>query len=817
VAIRERIGVGFERWGRLVVRRRWWAIAGMLALAALLGAQLPDLEVDNSVEAFLHPDDPKLLHYNEFRDQFGRDDVTVIAIRPRNVFDLDFLTTLRALHEDLENEVPYLDEVTSLVNARSTRGEGNELIIEDLLEDWPRTQADLAALRERVFANPLYLDALISRDGSLTTVTLEPVVYSPQGADAAGAPLGGFEDAEEAPPDAAGKPRYLTDLESAEMVQAVRRVMKRYERPDLPMFLAGMAVVEERLEVELQSDLARFLGLSLLAIVLVLFIVFRRVSGVALPLLTVVLSLVSTIGAMALLGISLSLTTEILPSFLLTIGVCYSVHILVIFFQALGRGVRREDAIPAALGHSGLAVVMTGLTTAGGLASFVWAEVLPVSELGIVGPLGVSLAMIFALVLLPALLAVVPLRAEGRARQAQNRWLSRLIRGCGDVSARRPWAVVAVSGLLVAVGATGALRLRFANDYLLWFPKGEPLVDATRLIDRELRGSVTLEAVLDTGRENGLHAPELLRRIDAVARANQELRLGDLFVGKTVSVVDVLKETHQALNENRSEFYRIPEDRRLVAQELLLFENGGAEDLEELVDSQFSRARINMRIPWADWMLYPEFLDEIRRQLASTLGDGVSFHLTGFSAVMARAASSFIVTMARSYTLALVIITPLMIFLLGSLRRGLLSMAPNLAPILLTLGLMGWLDIPLNMSTTLIGGIILGLAVDDTIHFMHGFNGYYAQTRDAHRAVLETLDTTGMAMVSTSVVLCAGFLIFTLAYMQNITEFGLLCTFATATAFAADVTLAPALMVLVTRGEQRKLEAQRPLAGLRSS
>ena len=450
MAIRERIAEGFERWGRLMVRRRWLAIASMLALAVGLGAQLPHLDVDNSVEAFLHADDPELIHYNEFRDRFGRDDVTVIAIRPTEVFDLAFLETLRAMHEDLEEEVPYLDEVTSLLNARSTRGEGKELIIEDLLESWPRNRADLAALEQRVFANPLYLDSLISRDGSLTTVTLEPVVYSPQ---AGGTEvLGGFEDAGEAEPEEAAEPRYLTDLESAEMVQAVRRVMERYQSPEVEMFLAGAAVVEERLEVEMQSDIARFLSLSVLTIAVVLLIVFRRASGVILPLLTVLLSLVSTMGAMALVGISLSLTTEILPSFLLTIGVCYSVHILVIFFQRLGRGLRREDAICYALGHSGLAVLMTGLTTAGGLASFVWAEVLPVSELGMVGPLGVIIAMIFALVLLPALLAVVPLRGRGRAAQAEKGFLTGLVVACGSFSARRPWTVLAVSALLVAAG-----------------------------------------------------------------------------------------------------------------------------------------------------------------------------------------------------------------------------------------------------------------------------------------------------------------------------------------------------------------------------
>jgi hypothetical protein len=140
-----------------------------------------------------------------------------------------------------------------------------------------------------------------------------------------------------------------------------------------------------------------------------------------------------------------------------------------------------------------------------------------------------------------------------------------------------------------------------------------------------------------------------------------------------------------------------------------------------------------------------------------------------------------------------------MIFLLGSLRRGLLSMAPNLAPVVVTLGVMGWLDIPLDMSTLLIGGIVIGLAVDDTIHFMHGFNRRLAATGNPGRAVRETLATTGAAMLFTSIVLTAGFLVFTLAYMGNIVSFGLLCGVATVVAFLADVTLAPALVILVTR------------------
>jgi predicted RND superfamily exporter protein len=228
------------------------------------------------------------------------------------------------------------------------------------------------------------------------------------------------------------------------------------------------------------------------------------------------------------------------------------------------------------------------------------------------------------------------------------------------------------------------------------------------------------------------------------------------------------------------------------------------------VDSRFSRARISMKIPWVDWMLYPEFLLRMRNQLEGILGDGVRLQLTGFTAVMSRAASSFIVTMARSYAIALLVITPLMIFLLGSLGRGLLSMVPNLAPILFTLGVMGWAGIPLDMTTLLIGGIIIGLAVDDTIHFMHRFERTHRETGDPQRAVRETLETTGTAMLFTSVVLAAGFLVFTSAYMVNLAIFGLLCALATAVAFLADVTLAPALMVLVTRGGPRLPREARP-------
>ncbi len=785
--MQKRIADGFDRWGRLMVRRSWLVIAIVLALSAGLGAQVAHLTIDNSLESYLHDDDPTLIGYNEFRDQFGSDAVAVIALEPREVFDIAFLEILRDMHHALENEVPHLDKVTSLVNARATRGKEDALVVEDLLETWPGSEAEVAAVRDRVFANPPYLDTLISRDGHVTTILVKPNAYSP------------VDPERDVSDDSARSERlYLTEEEVIVFVDSIRDIMARYQTPDVAMHLAGLGVVQSTLNVKTQADFGVFLAVSFVIIIVVLYTVFRRAAGVLLPLVTVVLSLLSTFGTMVLLGLPLSLVTEILPPFLLTVGVCDSVHILVIFFQRFSDTGDREEAIAGALSHSGLAVVMTSLTTAGGLVSFAWAVVAPVSHLGIVAPLGVILAMVFTLVLLPALLAVTPLRNMRSTDTPSNALLMRLVVAVGDTSVRRPVSTVSLWALIVALAALGLGELRFGNDDLRWFPEDEPVRVATTFIDSELNGAVALEVLIDTETPNGLYSPELLQKFERIAASAQSVRYGPLFVGKTMSVADVVKETHRALNENRHDYYAIPGNRQLVAQELLLFEMSGSDDLEELVDPQLSLARLSMKVPWADRMVYSEFLERLRHTITAIVGEDVNVEITGAGAVMARVASMVIMTMAQSYTLALMIITPLMILLLGSLKRGLLSMVPNLVPIFVILGVMGLLDIPIGMVTLVIGGIIIGLAVDDTIHFMHRFNRYYEDTGNAPQAVHKTLETTGTAMFFTSVVLTAGFLVFTLASMQNVATFGGLCALAATVAFLADVTLAPALMILAT-------------------
>ncbi|MEN8195962.1 MAG: efflux RND transporter permease subunit, partial [Pseudomonadota bacterium] len=744
--IRDHIERRFEHLAGFLCRRRWWVVAAALAVAAGLASGMARLTIDTSNEGFLHPDDPILVQYDAFKDQFGREDMILVAIEPREIFAQETLRRIKALHENLADSVPHLNDITSLANARNTYGDGDRLVVDDLMAQWPETPEDMAALKARVMDNPLYRDRLISRDARLTTLVVELDAYSAAGAGID--VLSGFDEA--ASP--AGKRPPLTDEENGQAVQAVRTIVEKYDAEGFRLYMAGTPTVTEALKRAMQADMKLFMGLALLAIGLCLLAMFRRFAGVFLPLLVVVLSFVSTMGAMGYSGTAIKLPTIILPSFLLAVSVGAAVHVLSIFFQHLQRTEDRIGSIVHAMGHSGLAIAMTSLTTAIGLGSFATAEVAPIADLGMFASLGVLFSLIYTVILLPALLAIIPARPHAGVDESVPGLLDRVLDGFTDFSTGHARAVVGVSIAVIIALTASAAQLRFSHDILSWLPEKWPVYQATRKVDRELRGSVVVEIVVDSGRENGLYDRDMLLELDGLARELEAWERGELFVGKASSVADVLKEIHQALNENRPEFYAIPVNEKLIPQEFLLFENSGSDDLQDVVDSQFRKARFTVKAPWRDTLEYVPLMREIEARFSETLGPEVTVTTTGIMSLFSRTLSAAMWSAAKSYVIAFGAITLMMILLIGNLRLGLAAMLPNLAPIAIAMGFMWWANIPLNMFTMLVGSIAIGLAVDDTVHFMHNFRRYFAQTGDVRAAVRRTLHTAGRAMLVTSVV-----------------------------------------------------------------
>jgi predicted RND superfamily exporter protein len=795
----------FEVLSDIIYDNRIKFIVLVLGVVITLASQMKYLTVDTSTEGFLHKSDPMRVAYDKFREQFGRDEKVLIAIQSKDVFDRKFLVKLNKLHKELEDNVPYITDVDSLINARNTRGTQESLIVDDLFEEIPQDQKALKFKEQLAKNNPLFKDLIIDKDGTITTIVITTQTYT--SLDKNGNPLPKAEEDDEFADDEIAtqpsvKKEFLTDKENEDIVKAVNKIVAKYTDDNFKTLISGTAVINAELKSSMTKDMQKFIKLVVLIIAIFLALMFRRINGVVLPLFTVILTIITALSLMAIFKAPITVVTQILPSFLLAVTIGATIHLLSIFYKEFNITQDKKQALRYAMGHSGLAIVMTSLTTAAGLWSFSFSKLAPVADLGIFASAGIVTGLLYTLILLPALLALIKLKPKAIKIDGTNTHIDtpmdKLLKKIAYISTTYPKAIIAITTIIILVSLLVASQLRFSHKPIVWFDKNHPVRVATNLVDDKLKGSVTLEIVLDTKKENGLYEPKVLNAINNFSKELEQIKTPKYFIGKTLSIVDIIKETNKALNENRQDAYIIPQDKDLIAQELLLFENSGSDDLEDFVDSGFTKARITVKVPYIDAIDYMDLLATINKKVDKYFKDE-DVTITGISNLLASIMEASITSSAISYIIALVLITIMMIILIGDIKIGFISMIPNMAPILVMTTIMVIYDMPLDMFTMLIGAIAIGLAVDDTVHFMHNFTKYKAEHNSVDKAVEMTLLTTGRAMIVTTIVLSFGFFVFMGASMSNIFNFGLLTGIAIIVAVLADFFLVPAIMKQISK------------------
>jgi len=770
-------------------------IVAVIILLAFPVSHVPQIKMDTSTEGFMHDDDPVLLEYNEFRAQFGRDERIVLALKSDKIFTVEFLNTLRDLHEEIEEKVPYLNDVTSLYNVRNTRGDGDKLITDDLLEFMPVTQEDVDLIKAQTMASHFYKDLFISQDGQMTTMVIETDAYTHVGEKEESIDSAFTEGFDETDTEANTPKAFLTDAENAELIAILKEITKKYEAKGLEIYVAGSPAVNNALKAQMSADMQKFTKATFIIIVIFLFIMFRRVSTVVYPLLVIIFSLLTTIGTMAWAGVAFKLPTQIVPSLLLAVSVGATVHILSIFFDRFNKTGDKREALSFTMGHSGLAIAMTSVTTAIGVGSFAGSEMAPQADMGIYASLGVMISLFLTLTLLPALLSLTRLKQKPQKKASK---LDYIMKSMAVFPVKYYKGIIVVSFALVTVALFASSKLALTHDPLVWFQEDNINRISTNVIDKHMNGTVTIEAVMDTEVENGWNNPQRLKKLNELSLELEQYVDEYTHIGKVISIATIVKETNRALHSNDEKSYIIPDDENLVAQELLLFENSGSDDLEDVLDSQFSKARISIKLPWTGAVKARTVLDHVKKRVTETFPDE-KVVITGMIPLLINTFSNAVNSSAKSYLIAFIAISFMMMLILGSVRIGLLSMIPNLTPIILGLLMMYVLDIPLDVFTLLIGSIAIGLAVDDTIHFMHNFRRYYLQSGDAAKAIEQTFFTTGKAMLITTIVLSLGFYSYLFGEMVAVQNFGLLTGSVIVMALLSDLLLAPALMIVVAK------------------
>ncbi|MCW8887877.1 MAG: MMPL family transporter, partial [Gammaproteobacteria bacterium] len=514
--IRQNLETGMGRLAGLIYRNPWAMLLVILLLFAAMASGVRNITIDTSTEGFLHDDDPILLTYDKFREQFGRDEMVQLTIVSENIFSEPFMSKLKELHNEIKRDVPHLNDINSLINARSTTGSDGELRVDELLSDdvWPQTPEQWQQIRRVAEANSTYTNLLLSEDSKITTIAIKTNVYADEESQSTDALLEGGDDLFA---DDAGMSEsepvvreFITDKENGEMAKAIIDIVERYRADDFQIYLAGSPMVTATLKVEMMSNMKRFVISGIVIIALILFLLYRRVSGVVLPLLTVALSIVSTVGLMGHAGIAIKLPTQILPSFLLAVGVGASVHLLAIFYRQLQSSVSAEhprgdagEAITYAAGHSGLAIMMTSITTASGLASFAGSGVAPVSDLGYVASAGVMISFFFVMFMTPALISVFKIGAlhehsESGAHIKVSR-LDQLLSWIATFSIDHSGKVIIVSLLVLMISFVGVSKVQFSHNPVKWLAVDDPSRIATNFVNDNMKGASSAEVVIDTG------------------------------------------------------------------------------------------------------------------------------------------------------------------------------------------------------------------------------------------------------------------------------------------------------------------------------
>lgn len=766
---------------------RWWVVLfSVLLLAASVGLA-GGARTDASYEAYFDPSDSTYQHYEQFRDDFGSDEISYILYeapgREHGVFDYEVMRTILRLTEVLEEEVPFVYEVTSLASAERMDGVEDGIEIRALRDAFPATQEELLALRERYVGEPLFVGGIVSEDarhGAIilemdrsSTDPLDEIRFDPEAGDA------------------------LENLYPQVTDNAIRDILARPEFAGLEFHHSGDVPWNSIYNVVISEESVVLGAATAGVIALMLLFFFRSFVGVAAPTVVVQMSVIAVVAFIALLGWKLDLSFSSIPTLLTAIGVAHSVHILSEFRARFVEIGDRREALVQTLYLVGTPCMMTAITTAIGFGSMSLAPIKTISHMGVYSAFGVIFCFVLSLTLLLAFLSFgrsapratdkerLALRAKGG--RAMNAFLAGTVR----FVIRRRLAILVVFAAVFVFSVGGITKLEVDANWLGDFRDSLPLKRSTLYVDEIMGGVTNLVLLFDTGAPEGIKEPAALAEVERLqVWADQQ----DL-VRKTYSAVDILKDFNQTFHAEDPAFYTLPETRELVAQYLLLYESAGGTEAQEYLSSDFQRARLELRLSLKPTSETVKLVESLKEELAARPPEATTTSITGIGALWLKLLDHIVTSQIRGFALAFSLIGLLMCLVFRSIPVGVVSMLPNLSPILLTLGVMGWMAIDLDYYKASIAAVALGIAVDDTVHLVSRYRYEFKRCGNYEEALSEALTDVGRALVITSVALVLGFLVLLGSIMQSQATQGLLLATTIVTALVADFLLMPALVL----------------------
>ena len=767
-----------------------------ILITILMGYEIRNLHFDTSSEGVFEESDPIIIDYDNFRSQFGKEQQIIILFKSEDIFSFSFISKLKRIHRSIELDVPNLQSVYSLINVKLLQNDSGMLIVRNFEENEPVTEQELDMFRYALLSIPNYKNFIFSEDQKYAAILIKLDTFTNQILPDANKSLllSEFEDT--------GKQTgYISDNEKAESISKILSIIESYETSEEQIYLGGHPIISYVLKKQLIHDLIVLFVISYLVIGVIVFILLRRISIALIMVSLISISVVWTIGLMALLQIPFKLPNIILPSLLMTVGICDCIHFIVFFLNTFEKDhSNKKEAIKAAYFKCTVPIILTTITTVSGLYSFAASTINPIKNFGIFASTGVFFALVITLLVLPSFLMLLPISPTKKYKRQnkQDIFQKRDIWGyLGGFSVKYSSLIIFLFIIITGIVTFNVTSLHFSHDSLDWLPDNSRTLRDASKIDTVLNGSQSIEILVDFRDDGSLKKPEILRKIELfIAESKKIADVKYQFEIKAVSsIVNLVKEINWGLNDNDLDFYLIPSKKEIISQELLLLDMQFSESIRGVANENLSVARISMKVPNSDAATYVSLIEDLKRITRKHFNDDFKITFTGGVVLQAYTIYSMIQSTISSYLLAGIAISVFMFLIFRKISIGIISIIPNLLPIAFILGVMGWMNIKLDMFTLLIGSIALGVIVDDTTHLLYHFCSCVGEgEKDIRESIDFTLKTTGKAILTTSMILSSGFLVFSFSSFNILYLFGFLLSVVIIFALITDILLLPALL-----------------------
>ncbi len=743
--------------------------AALAVLGALAFAPQANLtNIDNDLAAWISRDDPIYQTYERFREEFGGTRTLIIAIKSDGIFSAEGLQFIDTVTSEIQR-IELVDRVNSLATANIVRplpGTGDEdggIEVSPLVKGRNLSALQREAVRNDALGEPLLRGDLISTDGTVTAVV---VTFDEDRIDAV----------------------------RAQVLDRVRAVVEQARPPDFEVFYNGSLEISEAYNRVTIANTVELTPPILLITVVALYVMFRSLRKTAVIFVAVGISVLWTLGLYTLMGFDFNILTSMLAPLVVVLAIADDVHIVQHFDLALRETGSKKEAFISSITHLFMPLVSASGTTALGMLSLATSNVVAVKTFGIGAGVGVMVDCAISILFVPALLTLV--RPDPNP-PPQERWLMLPLQRAGRFAYGHARLVLTIVLILSVVAGIGATRLRVDTNHINFFAKNHPLSRSADLIDRELSGIYSFNVLLE-GPPESLKTPQAMARIDELSRALERLP----YVRKVVSIASYVKRVNQQLSGGGADTYRLPDTAEAIAQELFVFglSEEGRVELSRVAASDYSRTQISVRLASMSSDLVFEQIAEAERLAASTFaGSGITPTVTGSGRIFSTLDHYLVTSQLSSFGTAFLTVFGVIFLVFRSARFGVLGIIANVFPVIVVLGIMGWLGISLNVATVMVASVALGIVDDDTIHFIGRYRREVSLGADTRQAVETAAMHEGRAALTTTIINSLGYTVLMASEYRPTAWFGSLLATTMVLAFIAEVFIVPAVISLVPR------------------